>query len=259
MAFFTLLCTFHSNTRLLERTLPLALRSLTQPTRHDYEMLLVADGSDEDVIAGLLPRLADLDVDELRFRRRTRHLYSGVPSNNLHPSHFKGSSRYLVAFTDDAFIWKSDASFDVLDAAAQLFARHPEVVVASKVDDNDEWVWPLTDLGPEIEPGIRSVNRVVDHLIIYNTARFVPVARRFGAWDREIYVDRADLQYQWEDLVSHVATTGGRRIAYADAWPLRVFHCDRRIEAGSMYCTQDEDVKLACFDRLVATQGDTKV
>jgi glycosyltransferase involved in cell wall biosynthesis len=258
LAFFTLMCTFHDNARLLERTLPLTLRSLTQPTRHDFEVLLVADGSTNDTVARLLPRLADLGVDELRFRRRARNVYSGVPSNNLHPHHLKTTSPYQVSFTDDAFIWKSDDDFDVLDAAAQLFARHPEVVLISKVDDNEEWVWPLTSVGPDIEPGIRSVNRVVDHLIFYDTQRFLPVAQRFGGWDREIYVDRDDYQYQWEDLASHVATTGGRQIAYADAWPLRVAHCDLRVEPGSMYCTQDENVKLKCFDRLLETRGEEK-
>jgi glycosyltransferase involved in cell wall biosynthesis len=259
LAFFTLLCTFHSNSRLLERTLPQTLRSLTMPTRHDYEVLLVADGSTEETVAPLVPRLADLGVDELRFRRRARHVYSGVPSNNLHPNHLKTTSPYLLSFTDDAFILKEDETFDVLDAAVQLFTRHPDVVLVSKVDDNDEWAWPLATIGPDVEPGVRSVNRVVDHFVVYDTDRFVPVAHRFGAFDREIYVDRDDYQYQWEDLISHVATTGGRRIAYADCWPLRVLHCDLRVEAGSMYCTQDEDVKLKCFDRLVETHGEAKV
>ncbi|HEX8108925.1 MAG TPA: hypothetical protein VF516_14435 [Kofleriaceae bacterium] len=255
MAFFTLACAFHSTSRLLERILPQAIRALTVPTRHDFEVVLVADRSRADVVAALLPRLDELGVDELRFRRTRRHSFSGAPSNNFHANHFITTNPYLITFTDDTFVAKTDPEFDVLDAIASLFEHHPELVLVSKVDDHDEWDRPLVDVGPELEPGIRSVNRAVDQLIAYDTARFLPIARRFGAFHRDTFVSQPGFEYQWENMVSHAGTTGGRKIAYPERWPLRVRHADLRIEHGSMHGTGNEDVKLQCFARLLETQG----
>ena len=258
MALFTLTCAFHDTVRLLEQTLPLAIRSLTQPTRHEFQVVLVADRSSTEVVSGLVGRLAELGVDELRFRRDGPHSFSGAPSNNFHGHQFATTSPYLVSFTDDTFIWKGEDTFDVLDAVAGLFVRHPEVVMVSKVDDHEEWDLPLADVGPQLEPGVRCVNRVVDQLIAYDTDRFARVARRFGAWERDAYVEVPGVTYQWENLASRVGTTGGRKIAFPEGWPLRVRHCDLRTRAGSMHGTQDETVKLACFQRLWDSQGVAK-
>jgi hypothetical protein len=258
MAFFTLACAFHDTPRLLERTLPRAVEALTRPTRHDFEVLLVAERSTAEVTRDLLPRLAEFGVDELRFRRTDRNAFSGAPSNNFHGNHFTTTSPYLITFTDDTFIHKTDPGFDVLDAVAALFQRHPELVLISKVDDHDEWDWPLVDVGPDLEPGTRSVNRVVDQLIAYDTARFAPVARRFGGWDRDTFVSQKGFEYQWENLASHVGTSGGRKIGHPSGWPLQVRHSDLRNVPGSMHGSQDEAVKLECFERLLATEGRRK-
>ena len=255
MALFTLACAFHDTERLLERALPLAIRSLTQPTKHDFEVLLVADRSTDEAVARLLPRLAEYGVDELRFRRTDRHSYPGFGSNNFHANHFPTNRPYLVSFTDDSFIWKTDETFDVLDAMVGIFQRHPEVTLINKVDDHDEWDSPLVDVGPEIEPGVRSVNRVIDQLLAYDTQRFEPAARQFGAWERETFRQDMGFKYQWEDLATHVGRTGGRRIARPETWPLRVRHCDLRLDPGSLHGTQDEDVKLKCFDNLLRSEG----
>ncbi|MCX5416149.1 glycosyltransferase family A protein [Streptomyces sp. NBC_00059] len=255
MAFFTLACAFHDTERLLEKTLPLAIRSITRPTRHDFEVILVADRATDDAVARLLPRLEEFGVDELRFRRTDRNSFAGLPSNNFHGNNFTVTNPYLIVFTDDSFIWKTDENFDVLDATARLFEQNPEVTLLSKVDDHEEWDSPLIDVGPEIEPGVRSVNRVVDQFMAYDTRRFEPVARRFGAWDRDVFTGKMGFEYHWEALASHVGRTGGRSIAWPGQWPLRVRHCDLRFNAGSMHGTQDEDIKLTCFERLLESEG----
>jgi hypothetical protein len=258
MAHFTIACAFHDTQRLLARTLPLAVESLTRPTRHDYDVILVADRAAADTVAGLLPHLAELGVDELRYRRSGRNAFSGAPSNNFHANHFTTTSPYLVTFTDDTFLWKVDKEFDVLDALHDVFTNHHDVAMVSKVDDHDEWDHPLVDAGPALAPGLRSVNRVVDQLIAYDTARFHAPATRLGAWQRSTYGRRDGAEYQWENLASEVGTTGGRQICYPEAWPLRVRHSDLRTESGSMHGSQDEDVKLKVFQRLLDTEGRAK-
>jgi hypothetical protein len=255
MALFSIICAFHSSERLLDRTLPLAIRSLTRPTRHDYEVILVADRSQESAVAQLLPKLDAYGVDELRFRRDGEQSVPGLGSNNFHAHQFTTTRPYLVSFTDDSFIWKTDDDFDVLDAMAGIFTRNAAVTLISKVDDNEEWNVPILDAGPEVEPGVRSVNRVIDQLVAYDTARFQPAAKEFGAWRKETFDGRMGFDYNWEDLATHVGRTGGRQIARPETWPLRVRHCDLRLVPGSMHGTQDEDVKLKCFDALLRSEG----
>lgn len=241
---------FHENLEFLSRTLPQCVEALTANTRETYEVVLVADGSPPTVVHELLPLLPSWGVDELRIRHRGRWVASGDPSNNGHARMFHHPSPYLVVIEDDVVVFRNDPYFDVLAACRQLLARHAEVPVICRADDHDEWAWPLEDLGDEIEPGVRSVNRVSTHLIVYDTRRFVPVARRFGGFQLDVFVDREDLSYNWEDLVSHVGTTGGRRIAFPSAWPVSVFHCDRKTAPGSMHNTQDPRVKLHVFEQL---------
>lgn len=95
------------------------------------------------------------------------------------------------------------------------------------------------------------MNRVATHLVAYDCSRFLPVASRFGGFDLDVFVDREDLSYNWEDLVSHVGTTGGRRIAWPEGWPLRAYHCDRKVAARSMHNTQDTRVKHAVLSTLL--------
>lgn len=99
---------------------------------------------------------------------------------------------------------------------------------------------------------------MVDQLIAYDTACFAPMARRLGAFHRDTFVSREGSEYQWENLASHVGTSGDRKIAYPRRWPLRVRHSDLRNQPGSMHGTQDEDVKLTCFERLTESEGLTK-
>lgn len=242
---------FHQNLELLSRTLPQCVEALTASTRESYEIVLVADGSPPGVVHELIPLLPGWGVDELRVRDRRRGVASGDPSNNGHARMFDHPSPYLIVIEDDVLVFRTDPHFDVLAACRQLLARHPEIPVICRADDYDEWSWQLEDLGGEVEPGVRSVNRVSTHLIVYEMQRFVPVAGRFGGFELDVFVDREDLSYNWEDVVSHVGTTGGRRIAFPAAWPMSVFHCDRKVAPGSMHNTQDPRVKLHVFEQLI--------
>jgi hypothetical protein len=247
---FTIACLFHSDLALLARTLPRCLSALSAGTSELFEVVLHCDGTPAEVLAELTGQLTQWGVDELRFRDRRRFVASGDPSNNGHRRLFGTRSRYLIVFEDDVVMYRDAGSFDVLGACRSLFERHSEIVAICKVDDFDVWAWKLEDVGAPIEAGVRSVNRVATHFIAYDLDRFMPVAHRFGAFDRDVFIDRTDMSYNWEDIVSHVGTTGGRRIAFPAEWPLHVFHCDRKVADGSMYSTQDPSVKQDVLNQL---------
>ncbi|MFL6076972.1 MAG: hypothetical protein ACJ73S_26560 [Mycobacteriales bacterium] len=234
---------FHSDLDLLARTLPRCVEALTGSTSETFEVVLLADGTPADIAVRLLGLLEEWGVDELQLRSRRRHVAAGDASNNGHRRFFPVRTPYLVVIEDDVVMYRKEWSFDVLAACRELFDRHPDVPVLSKVNDYDQWSWKLTASGPEIEPGVRAVNRLSTHFIAYDVARFAPVAERFGGFDLDVFIDRNDHSYNWEDLVSHVGTTGGRRIAFPESWPLDVYHCDRKVEPGSMYHTQRPEVK----------------
>jgi hypothetical protein len=249
---FTVAVLFHRHLDVLERTLPRSLHALTDSTGEAFEVVLHCDGTPEEVAVEVLRRREEWGVDEVRFRSRAGFVASGDGSNNGHRRLFAERTRYLVVIEDDVLMARREPSFDVLGACRALFERHSDVPVICTVSDHDSWAWKLKDVGQRIEPGVRSVNRVATHFIAYDTWRFRPVATRFGAFDLDVFVDRDDWSYNWEDVVSHVGTTGGRRIAWPEDWPLDVFHCDRKVEPGSMYNTQDPAVKHAVLDELEA-------
>jgi hypothetical protein len=241
---------FHADLALFERTLPRCLTALTSGTAETYEVVVWCDGTPPEVARSLPDRIAAWGVDELVVRRRERFVASGDPSNNGHRRLLSTASPYLILIEDDVVMYRTDPSFDVLASCRALFERHQEVPVLCKVDDFDKWTWRLTDLGEPLAAGVRSVNRVSTHFLAYDVRRFVPVARRFGAFALDVFIDRDDLSYNWEDLVSHVGTTGGRRIAFPYRWPLNVFHCDEKVAPGSIYHTQDPAVKQRVLDAL---------
>lgn len=254
---FRIACLFNRHFDVLARTLPTCLEALTAGTSESFEVVLHCDGTPPEVAQSVLRVQANWGIDEVRFRTRSRDVASGDASNNGHRRLFDGRPPFLIVLEDDVWMHRRDPSFDVLRACRQLFDAHADVPVICKLNDHDSWAWKLRDRGEAPEVGVRSVNRVATHFIAYDLARFLPTARRFGAFDLDVFIDRDDLSYNWEDLVSHVGTTGGRRIAWPEAWPIDVFHCDRKVDAGSLYNTQDPQVKHAVVDELEARYAGT--
>lgn len=249
---FEIVFLFHDNLDLFARTLPRCLEALTAGTAQDFEVVVHCDGSTPEAVRRVAEMAPTWGVDEVRARSRARWVASGDPSNNGHRRFFDSSSPYRIVVEDDVVMYRDDPHFDVLTAIRGLLERNLDVPVVCKVDDTDKWTWKLRDIGPGVEPGVRSVNRLSTHFIAYDVARFRAVASRFGAFERDVFIDREDLSYNWEDLVSHVGTTGGRRIAFPESWPLQVFHCDVKVREGSMYNTQDPTTKMTVLDELEA-------
>lgn len=243
---------FHDNLELLSRVLPRCVNALTVGTIESYEIVLHCDGTPPDVVAQLPDFAEQHGVDEIRYRRRARFVSSGDPSTNGHRRLFTTRSPYLVVIEGDVVAYRTEASFDALHRIRRFFECHADVPVLCTVADTWQWSWKLADRGEPIEPGVRSVNRVSGHFCAYAMDRFMPVAERFGAFDLDVFIDRDDLSYNWEDLTTHVGTTGGRRIAFPDGWPLHVFHCDRKVNPDSMYHTHDPGIRMAVLEELEA-------
>jgi hypothetical protein len=243
---------FHEDLDLLSRTLPLAVASLTTGTSETFEVVLHCDGTPPHVAARLPDLLEEWGVDELRVRRRGRFVANGDPSNNGHRRLMTPGAPYLIVIEDDVAVFTTDPAFDALRAIRNVFDAHTEVPVVFTINDDWQWAWKLEDVGPALSEGLRSVNRVSTHMIAYAPERFSPVASRFGGFDLDVFVDRDDLSYNWEDVVSHVGTTGDRRIAMPTDWPLHVFHCDRKVTEGSIHHTRDPKLKLSVFEELAA-------
>ena len=247
---FEIVFLFHSDLELLARTLPRCIEALTSCTEETFDVILHCDGTPPDVVAQLPGLWAELGLDELRLRRRGQLVASGDPSNNGHRRFLDTRAPYVIVLEDDVAAFKTDPSFDVLHQMRRLFEACPGLPVIFTVADHWQWVWKLQDVGAPVAPGVRSVNRVSTHFIAYAVDRFVPTAERFGAFDLDVFTDRDDLSYNWEDVVSHVGTTGNRRIAYPEAWPLKVFHCDRKVQDGSIHHTRDPRLKRVVLDEL---------
>jgi hypothetical protein len=243
---------FHRHLEVFARTLPGCLSALTGSTQESFEVILHCDGTPPEVARELVLRQNEWSIDEIRLRSRSRQVASGDASNNGHRRVFGSDARYAIVIEDDVWMHRRDKRFDVLRAVRELFEANPEIVVICLLSDHEVWAWKLEDVGEEFQPGVRSVNRVATHFIAYELERFLPAARRFGAFELDVFIDRDDLSYNWEDVVSHVGTTGGRRIAWPEPWPLNVFHCDRKVAEGSMYNTQDPKVKHEVIDVLEA-------
>lgn len=248
---------FHKNLALFERTLPACIEALTRGSEETYEIVIHCDGTPPEVVPGVIELAEKYGVDEVRLRSRAKYVANGDPSNNGHRRLFDGDAPFRIVVEDDVVMFRSEAAFDVLHGLRTLLERHDDVPVVCKLDDVEKWSWQLIDMVGEIEPGVRSVNRVATHFIAYQVERFRSVADRFGAFDLDVFIDRDDLSYNWEDLVSHVGSTGGRRIAFPEGWPLHVFHCDVKVADGSMYNTQDPEVKVKVLDELEARFGRT--
>jgi len=246
---------FHRDLDLFARTLPRCLEALVTGTDESFETTIYCDGTPREVLTALLPLAERWGIDQVTSRRRGVRVAAGAPGNNAHRRLFPTRSRYLLVIEDDVTMYRCADTFDPLRAIRNVFESDPRSVVLSKLDDHSKWAWPLLDVEPHETPGLRIVNRLATHFIAYDTERFLPPATRFGAWWSDVFIDRDDWSYNWEDLVSHVGTTGGRRIIVPQTWPLRAYHCDEKIAPDSMFNTQDPAVKMRVFEEIDSTFG----
>jgi glycosyltransferase involved in cell wall biosynthesis len=239
---FSVIVICHNEIELLRRTLPINLNSLRVGTSRTFDVILLIDGAESAPVGELIELAHSNGVDEVRLRRRVRNCATGDPSNNGHIQAFSDRTRFLLSLESDVALFRIDPSFDILDACAQFFERHPGRPLIHRMDDHDEWVWKLERSGPDIEPGVWSVNRLASHFLVYDTqaARKHLPSPNLGA-----YHDSPDRWHNFEDDLSlRLAEPQGPGIAAPFGWPIRVYHCDRKIAAGSVHYSKSTAEKL---------------
>jgi hypothetical protein len=242
---FTINIICHDDVELMRHVLPHNLAQLRDHTRRSLDVVMTVDGAEDAPREALLQLAAESGVDEVRMRQRTNNCASGDASNNGHLHAFSDKTRYLLTIEADVAIFLTDPQFDLLDACAEFFARHPNRPLLHRMDDSDCWVWKLEKVAPDIEPGVWSVNRISSHFLVYDT---MVLRGSRGYPNLTAYQDDHSHHYNFEDELSHFfAEPTGPGIAFPHAWPLRIYHCDRKQSQGSLYYSKLPDVKLQVF------------
>jgi hypothetical protein len=243
---FTITIICHADLAILRRTLPINLRSLCESTCRTFDVVLMVDGAETAPLGALLDLAREHGIDEVRLRNRARNCASGDPSNNGNVHALTNRTRYLLTLESDVVLFRTEPSFDILDACAQFFDRHPQLPLLQRMDDHQEWIWKLERVAPDIEAGVWSVNRVSTHFLVYNTQAVSRLWQpRLGAFH-----DSHDSWHNVEDDLSKVfAAPGGPGIATPFGWPMRAYHCDRKITPDSVHYCKSPDVKLERLDQ----------
>jgi hypothetical protein len=250
---FTVGFVCHGELPLVERTLPQSLAALCGATSRSYDTILVVDGRETADVAAFLDLAERSGVDEVRLRSRARNCAGADPSNNGHLHLFSDKTRFLVTLEGDVAAFSVEAGVDMLDRLARLFDAEPELAVATRLDDHDSWVWRLEPREPHFRVGLRSVNRLASHFVVYETRRARPVLEAAGVLRAEAFEEDERGHGNYEDLLSHAfARPAGPGIGWLDDLPLRVWHCDEKLAPGSLQYRRDLGGKLAIFDRRAA-------
>lgn len=245
---FTIAFICHNEIPLLEKTIPRNIKSLCENTDEKFDIILVMDGVEVFSYQSFIEKAFEYGVNEVRLRSRVKNCATGDSSNNGHFHIFSEKTPYLITLEGDVVLFNLDTSFDILKNIRELFNRHQELCIATRMDDYDCWLWKLERVGQPFEEGVYSVNRVSSHFLVYDTQRF----RKYLANKEKItlnsFYDNPESWYNYEDLISvYFAYPNGPGIAFLDSFPMRVYHCDRKIESGSPFYTKDLNNKLFIF------------
>ncbi len=247
---FTIAYLVHGPIPLLERTIPTTLDALCRGTMRTFDLVLVVDGAETAPLDDLLARAhGEWGFDEVRLRWRSRHHASGDPTNNAHAHVVSGKSRFLITLEGDVAAFRTRDDVDVLSHIARTFDACPALALAQRIDDHDCWQWRLRDQGPPLAPGVRSVNRVSSHFLVYDAARALAHMSLTGGIPGDRFHDDGASWMNYEDWLSATfAAPGGPGIGFLEDLPLAVYHCDRKTEPGSAHYRRDLRTRLEVFE-----------
>jgi hypothetical protein len=246
---FTIAFLVHSTVPLLERTIPTTIDTLTAGSRRTWDLVLAVDGAESAPLDELLPLAERWGFDEVRLRRRARHAAGGDPSNNGHIHLLPAKGRFLVGIDGDVVAFRTGPG-DVLDLIARSFDTCQDLALATRIDDHGCWQSPLVEATAPMAPGIRSVNRVASHFLVYDLPRATRVMWSADGPPADLFHDSPERWFNYEDWLSRTfAVPAGPGIGYLDGLPIGVFHCDEKVAPGSSMYTRDLDVRLRVFEQ----------
>ncbi|WP_213451196.1 hypothetical protein [Rhizomonospora bruguierae] len=246
---FTIGFLVHATVPLLERTIPTTIKTLTAGSKRTFDLVLAIDGAERAPVDELLGLAGRWGFDEVRLRWRSRHVSGGDPSNNGHANWLPGKGRYFIGIDGDVVAFRTGDG-DVLDLLAACFDACPGLALATRIDDHDCWQWPLVEVAPPMAPGIRSVNRVASHFLVYDLPRATDVMWSAGGPPADRFHDSPESWFNYEDWLSQTfAAPTGPGIGYLDHLPIAVFHCDEKVAPGASMYSRDLDVRLRVFEQ----------
>lgn len=248
---FTIAYLVHADVPLLRRTIPATLDALCRNTRRSYDLVLVVDGAETAPTQEILSLAhATWGFDEVRLRWRERHRAAGDQANNIHTHFVTDKSRFLITIEGDVAAFRVREEADVLNEIAETFDRCPQLALAQRIDDHDCWQWQLKDVGRPLGTGLRSVNRISSHFLVYDTNRARPVMRQAGGIPGNRFHDDESRWFNYEDWLSRTfAQPEGPGIGFLDDLPIRVYHCDEKIALESAHYRRDLETRLRVFEQ----------
>lgn len=246
---FTIAFVCHDGIDILKKTLPQNINSLCKFTNETYDLLLVIDGVETVNYKPLIDLAFSYGINEVRMRTRVKNCATGDPSNNGHYHLFSNKTKYLISFEEDVALFNLNYSFDILHNLKILFENHSDMCLASKMDDHDCWVWKLKNVGVPFEAGYPRVNRVSSHFLVYDTQRCDKMLSISKFKKIDLFFDNGNSWLNYEDFLSkNFAKNSSSMICNLDAFPIKVFHCDSKINKSSPYYTKSKEAKINIFN-----------
>lgn len=228
--------------------LPNNLQTLCENTAETYDVKLFLDGVENYDVNPYIELARQYGIDEVILRSRKNHCATGDPSNNAHVHVFSTQTRYLLTFESDVAIFKTDRTADILYQIRTYFEENDNLYLATRVDDYDEWMEKLVFYPTDLAKGIRSVNRVSSHFLVYDTFRCSDFYKMKKPYSRYDFYDSDSKWYNYEDMISQTfAAPVGPGIGFLNNLPIRVYHCDKKIAPTSNIYTKDPLIKKKIY------------
>lgn len=232
-----------------EKTLKNNIEVLCSNTTESYDLVMFLDGLERIEYGRYIELAKECGIGEVRLRNRTINCASGDGANNPHMHLISEETKYLVTIEADIAVFKTK-DCDILRSIRELFEINPNLCVATRIDDYDCWQEKMCFLEHNIGQGLRSVNRVSSHFLVYDTKRCCQFVSSVGGWPLSGMYDTGNTWYNYEDRVGKTFRfPDGPGIGFIDSIPFKVYHCDEKIEVGSPFYKRDLETRLNMFYR----------